>query len=1143
MEKRLLDEKNIRALIERSEKDLLTGLYNRQTFYQKVHETILAAERNTYVICTFDIDKFKIINDLFGARRGDKVLRHIGEQLLAHFGKDSIAGRLNADYFALLLKQETVRGYEQEIAEQIQNIVKDYPLDIRIIIRCGFYYIHDPKIDPGLMCDRANLAKQEIKGSYSKQFAIYDEKMRSRILKEQEILNEMNNALNEEQFVVFYQPKYNMENLKIIGSEALVRWVHPTKGMVSPGEFIPIFEKNGFIATLDYYVWEHVCRDIAKWMKRGYTVCPVSVNVSRAELYNVHLVEQLENLVNKYEIPVSLLQLEITETAYTENPEQLIGTLNRLKEKGFVILMDDFGSGYSSLNTLKDVPVDVLKIDLKFLYNMDKNYKANYILKSVVQMAKRLDLIVIAEGVETNQQAEFLKSIGCVRAQGYLFAKPMDEPSFCLYLANPAMISPKDDDEIEGLMNIDDIMSRIHRADEIEWYRAAVIQMKGIMAQYEIASDVFTIFDMQMTEESSELVKIEIPNFLRVVQEGKYVYPDDISLCAERFHNRDFRPLQLRIHNMNHKKGYRWYEADGRFLKEAQGEGELLSLVVRDVTESKANEAVMGVLSAFESNANVKDAINRIFPMIGDIYIFDQITLLFRVTDKRTEQTGFSWKRDEDAEHIWVADESMNELVDCFFCDFSDESTLVYQEKEKATYNEQIGSFLFDKDTKTVLAGKVNVSEECKGVLLFINKSEERDYAPEDQKMLMELTKCIASNLTRVLEQRRKEEVQSLYRYAFEKSAFSMWEWNISTKLLYRSKAVQNQQGFSEYVENIPDSFVESGVIAAEFADDYCDMYHKLAEGRDASCTFKSRYSDGTYKWQRIAYSVIFNEKGKPIKAVGFGEDVNAFCDRKMRICRDISQKRLKKGEILYAFAGDVTSREMPEEYRDLFERSFDYDEMEELFRRGERYLYMVYQTEREDGSYRWVEAATYLEGNPKNNHVIFQTFFHDMTEMQAWSGCLDFEEENDKLRVFSGENFEKTARGRLAKKHGKGNAALLLIKLKEFDILQQIFGYRYWEDVMFNLSAVMKASKPLHSVIGRTGDSTFCIYIDSFEKKSNVYYLVERLARTLQTTFNADRNHYVLGPEIGMAYADECEFDYEALIAGAEQFLEETKI
>ena len=284
--------------------------------------------------------------------------------------------------------------------------------------------------------------------------------------------------------------------------------------------------------------------DIAEWIRKGYALCPVSVNVSRAELYNVHLVEQLVSLVEKYDVPISMLQLEITESAYTENPEQLIETINRLREKGFVILMDDFGSGYSSLNTLKDVPVDVLKIDLKFLYNMDKNYKADYILKSVVQMAKRLDLVVVAEGVETNQQAEFLKSIGCVRAQGYLFAKPMDESSFRIYLNNPAMIAQKDDDEIEGLINIDDIMSRIHREDEIEWYRAAVIQMKGIMAQYEVNSDIFSVFDMRVNEGSKELVKVEIPNFLRVVREGKYIYPDDVPICSVIVENHVCGPFQ-----------------------------------------------------------------------------------------------------------------------------------------------------------------------------------------------------------------------------------------------------------------------------------------------------------------------------------------------------------------------------------------------------------------------------------------------------------------------------------------------------------------------------------------------------------------------------------------------------------------------
>lgn len=1143
MDRRYLDENKIKDLIEKSERDYLTGIYSRETFYARVSELVRAEEPNTYVVCTLDIDKFKIVNDLFSAAEGDRLLRFIATKLQEHFGPDILAGRLNADNFAILLRQDHVHGHEQEITDDIQGMVKDYPLNIQIIIRCGFYYIHDPQIAPGLTCDRANLAMQEIKGSYSRRFAVYDEKMRSRILKEQEIINEMNKALDEGEFAVFYQPKFNMEKHKIIGSEALVRWIHPEKGMISPGDFIPIFEKNGFIATLDYYVWEHVCMDIAEWVKRGYSVCPVSVNVSRAELYNLYLVEQLENLVKRYDVPISLLQLEITETAYTENPEQLIDTITRLREKGFVILMDDFGSGYSSLNTLKDVPVDVLKIDLKFLYNMDRNYKANYILKSIVQMAKRLELVVIAEGVETSQQADFLKSIGCVRAQGYLFAKPMDEPSFGEFLANPTMILAEDEDEIEGLINIDDIMSKIHREDEIEWYRAAVIQMKGILAQYELNTDTFILFDMPLENESKELVKVEIPNFSRVVKEGKYFYPADIDMCIDIVRSRSSEPFQVRAHNINHISGYRWYEVQGRFLQDAQGENELYSCVVRDITERKANEAVMSILTSFEENVEVRKAMNESLAIISHICMFDCIILLFEVLDKRTEQTGLMWRRDGGSQPLWSEDSSVNDLIYSFLDDISDKQICVYQEEEFDHYQGIIRDYLLENHAKTTAVSAINISGEYKGVFLYINCKESRDFMEQDRKLFMELTKCMASNLQKSLEQKRREEIQSLYRYAFQNSDYSLWEWNISTKLLYRSKAVRHKQGLSEYVENIPDAFVDSGIVAAEFAEDYCNMYRSLAQGRSAACTFKSRHSDGTYKWMRIAYSVIFNDKGKAVKAVGFGEDVNAFCDSKIRICRNVQLRKMKRGELLCTFAGDVTAREVPEEYRELFERSFDYAEMIELFRRGERFLYQVYQMECEYGEQKWVEASTYLEANAKNNHVIFQTFFSDMTEQQKWSGCTEFEEENDRMRVFSADNFRKITERCLAKKRNSGNAALIVIKLKEFEILKTIFGKRYWEDVMFSLSAVIKASKPLHSAIGRIEKNVFCVYVHSFENRNYMYYYVERLTRMLQTFFEADRNHYILGPEIGMAFADERGFDYEELLKQADRFLEETDV
>ena len=234
----------------------------------------------------------------------------------------------------------------------------------------------------------------------------------------------MQTALSEKQFTVYFQPKHSLNDDSMIGAEALVRWIHPEWGFMSPGEFIPLFEKNGFIRNLDEFVWESVCEKLCEWKNKGYPLVPVSVNVSRADIYRSNVIETLSRLIEKYKIDPSLLHLEITESAYTENPEQIISTVEALQNKGFVIEMDDFGSGYSSLNMLSQMSLDILKLDMQFIrYEMSKPAEQS-LLNDIVNMAHRLHLKVVAEGVETVDQKERLKSMKCDYAQGYFYAKP-----------------------------------------------------------------------------------------------------------------------------------------------------------------------------------------------------------------------------------------------------------------------------------------------------------------------------------------------------------------------------------------------------------------------------------------------------------------------------------------------------------------------------------------------------------------------------------------------------------------------------------------------------------------------------------------------------------------------------------------------
>ncbi|MDD4371907.1 MAG: EAL domain-containing protein [Anaerostipes sp.] len=311
---------------------------------------------------------------------------------------------------------------------------------MEIKIHCGCYAIGAEEIPVGVMCDRAKLVAERNRDKYNVLISKYDNSIREKLMDEQFITSNMKTALEAHEFQVYYQPKYDLNSERIAGAEALVRWIHPKRGFMSPGEFIPLFEKNGFITKLDYYVWENVCKDIQQWMKQGQETVAVSVNVSRADMYNPKLVEMLVHLVEKYQIPYNYLHLEVTESAYTENADQIIEVVERLRNLGFVIEMDDFGSGYSSLNMLAEMPVDILKLDMKFVQHEVKQTESKGILSFVISLAKWLNLQVIAEGVETAEQIAALRSMDCNYVQGFYFAKPMPKKDFEELIMNSKVI-------------------------------------------------------------------------------------------------------------------------------------------------------------------------------------------------------------------------------------------------------------------------------------------------------------------------------------------------------------------------------------------------------------------------------------------------------------------------------------------------------------------------------------------------------------------------------------------------------------------------------------------------------------------------------------------------------------------------------
>lgn len=428
------------AEIEKSGRDMLTGLLQHNSFCDAVEDVIRKDEKGIlagdYAMVCFDVLRFKAVNDIFGNDEGDRLLKHIAKSLEKVLKPEDFSCRSNADRFIFFTKTS---GKELGILiDELLNRIAEYNLPFEIMCNMGIYVTCDTVLPAGMMIDRALLAQSTIKGSYTIKVSYYQESLRAAMLTEQDILAIAGTALEEKQFVLYYQPQYNHADGTIIGAEALVRWKHPDRGLISPGIFIPIFEKNGYISKLDFYVFEHACAFLKKCREQNIPMIPISTNFCRHDIFLTDFAEKLEVIRQKYDVPAKYLRVEITESAIMGGSDQINDMINRLHKYGYIVEMDDFGSGYSSLNVLKDIEMDVIKLDMLFLSEETNNTRGGTILSAVVRMAKWLKVPVIAEGVETLKQADFLRSIGCNYIQGYLYSRPLPEEQYVELLTGNA---------------------------------------------------------------------------------------------------------------------------------------------------------------------------------------------------------------------------------------------------------------------------------------------------------------------------------------------------------------------------------------------------------------------------------------------------------------------------------------------------------------------------------------------------------------------------------------------------------------------------------------------------------------------------------------------------------------------------------
>lgn len=595
-------ESNAGAALD-CERDAVTGLWGARPFLDGVEGMLSKTDSaRAFEVAYIDIEHFKVLNDWYGREVGDRMLRVLAERLSTFCERyGGLVGYFGSDDFVALLPAGASREGDLEAA--IGTIAPDHEMQVSFFPAIGVCMIDDPAVPVSALCDRAMIAMNTVKGTYARRIAWYDRSMGLELEQEPKMLAEIQRALDAREFVLYAQPQCNIRTGRIVGFEILVRWNHPEKGLVAPGEFVPFLEKTGFIVYLDRYVWDATAHALADWIERGLHPVPASVNVSRADVRAIDIVDEFERIVEKHGIDRSLLEIEITESAYAED-ESVSRLVNDLQLRGFTVLMDDFGSGYSSLNMLKSIGVDTLKIDMGLLRSdFDDDNRSEGILEAVAGMARLMDMPVIAEGVETEEQVEFLRRIGCDYVQGYYFYRPMPQGDFEKLLSNEDLIDRR------GMISrvVDDIDLADLVQDGGVASRSILENLLGGMAVYGVYDDHFEL--LQVNNGYYQVTGCN-PTDLGERQTWIYrmLHPDDLPKVLAMFDRAENHPIAgaeatFRRYRLSGELG--WFHLKAYFLKR-EGGRRIFYAGISDVTEQKRQEeALLSSRAVLDSVLNV----------------------------------------------------------------------------------------------------------------------------------------------------------------------------------------------------------------------------------------------------------------------------------------------------------------------------------------------------------------------------------------------------------------------------------------------------------------------------------------------------------------------------------------------------------
>ncbi len=894
--------------------DGLTGLYRRSAFFNAAEEFLRSVQRENYCLTAVDIEHFKLFNEWYGREAGDRFLRQIAVFLKEAAEDDGIAGYMGSDDFCVILPDNN--DSLDKLQRQIRSYIREDNGNAGFLPAFGVYSVTERAVPVITMYDRVSIALESVKGNYAQRICRYDSGMKQKMEENHKMLSEIQKALEQRQITFYAQPKCNMATGKIVGLESLVRWNHPGKGVISPGDFIPLLESNGFISNLDQYIWEDVCMHLKNWIDRGNKPVPVSVNVSRVDIYTLDVAEVFKGLVEKYSLPAGLLEIEITETAYADEYQMITKVVEDLRNSGFTVLMDDFGNGYSSLNMLKDVNVDVLKIDMKFLdMNEQSAGKGVGILEAIISMARLMGLSVIAEGVETKEQVNLLLELGCLYGQGYYFYHPMPIEEFETYLEDENNI------DFRGMkagqmdnLKMDELL------DEDLFVTTMMNHVLGGLALYRVKenhAELLRVNDNYYKITGTNPVDLaeKKHNILEGVYKGDREKTINIFLRA---YKDQLNGAVDEIRVLKSNGSVAWIQLHAYFLKEQDGE-QIYYASLTDITEQREREKELedsqqALATAVHISKNDESfmklaeenrkAASEIFSqitsggMIGG-YCEEGFPLYF-ADNAMVKLLGYeTYEEFAQAIHYRVINTIHPEDRARVACDIGPEyyDGLEYTTTYRMPKKDGTWFWTFDK-------GKVIKSEN--GTLAIVSACTDisdimlahSELARNNERLLHE-NQTLRGKVSLLAGQDPKNAV--LVKWILQQAGINSLDWDMAENTLTIDNLVFKEEKEeiyrsigcdAEIIRDFPSSILNNPNLSQdtkEHIKQFIEAVNESENGEGVSRELHLTMTDGRGVWVRVTSRVIADSHNRPVRAIGYFKDIT---EQKMEYFE--SQKNLK---------------------------------------------------------------------------------------------------------------------------------------------------------------------------------------------------------------------------------------------------------